>query len=301
MTAGRLRTLDELGDVAGTRVFLRVDLNVPLADDGSVTDDSRIAASIPTIDELREREAALVLATHLGRPKGMPKDELRTRVVADALTGLLAGRSPVRALGMPDEPDTIDAVGRLGPGDIAMLENLRFDPGEEANDPRFAGALAELADAYVNDAFGAAHRAHASVVALPELMLASGRPAVAGRLLQKEVEILGRLLEGPERPYVAVLGGAKVSDKLGVIEALIQRVDHILIGGAMAFTLLAAEGASVGRSRVEEDRMEEVRGIRRTAEAAGVRIELPTDVVAAAEPALDVPRRRSPHARSRMT
>jgi phosphoglycerate kinase len=289
VTAGRLRTLDELGDVAGMRVFLRVDLNVPLAADGSVADDSRIAASIPTIDELRERGAALVLATHLGRPKGMPKDELRTRVVANALTGLLAGRAPVRALGMPEESATIDAVARLGPGELAMLENVRFDPGEEANDPRFAGTLAELADAYVNDAFGAAHRAHASVVALPELMLASGRPAVAGRLLQKEVEILGRLLEGPERPYVAVLGGAKVSDKLGVIDALLQRVDHILIGGAMAFTLLAADGASVGRSRVEEDRVEEVRGILRKAEGAGVRIELPTDVVAAAEPALDAP------------
>ena len=184
MTSGRLRTLDELGDVAGMRVFLRVDLNVPLADDGSVADDSRIAASVPTIDELRERGAALVLATHLGRPNGVPKDELRTRGGADALTGLLAGRAPVRALGMPDEPATIEAVGRLGPGDLAMLENLRFDPGEEANDPRFAGTLAELADAYVNDAFGAAHRAHASVVALPELMLASGRPAVAGRLLE---------------------------------------------------------------------------------------------------------------------
>ena len=290
MTVGRLRTLDELGDVAGMRVFLRVDLNVPLADDGSVADDSRIAASIPTIDELRERGAVLVLASHLGRPNGVPKDELRTRVVADALAGLLAGRASVQALGMPGEQETIDAVGRLVPGDVAMLENLRFDSGEEGNDPRFAGTLAELADAYVNDAFGAAHRAHASVVALPELMLASGRPAVAGRLLQKEVEILGSLLEGPESPYVAVLGGAKVSDKLGVIEALIQRVDHILIGGAMAFTLLAAEGASVGRSRVEEDRMEEVRGIHRTAEAAGVRIELPADVVAAAEPALDVPR-----------
>ena len=270
-------------------MFLRVDLNVPLSD-GSIADDSRIVAVIPTIDELRERGAALVVATHLGRPKGIPKDDLRTRVVADALTGLLGGRAAVQAIGMPDEHETIDAVGRLAPGDIAMLENLRFDPGEEANDPRFAGRLAELADAYVDDAFGAAHRAHASIAALPELMLASGRPAVAGRLLQKEVEVLGRLLHGPERPYVAVLGGAKVSDKLGVIDALLHRVDHILIGGAMAFTLLAAEGSSVGRSLVEHDRVKDGRGIRRTAEAEGVRMELPTDVVAAAEPALDVPR-----------
>ena len=293
MTAGRLRTLDELGDVAGTRVFLRVDLNVPLAD-GSVADDSRIVAAMPTIDELRERGAALVLASHLGRPKGAPRDDLRTGVLADALTRLLAGSASVQALGMPDERETIDAVGRLGPGELAMLENLRFDPGEEANDPRFAGRLAELADAYVDDAFGAVHRAHASVEALPELMLASGRPAVAGRLVQKEVEVLGSLLQGPERPYVAVLGGAKVSDKLGVIDALIRRVDDVLIGGAMAFTLLAAEGASVGRSRVEDDRLEDVRGIRRTAEAEGVRIELPTDVVAAAEPSLDAPRATVP-------
>ena len=289
MTAGRVRTLDQLGDVAGTRVFLRVDFNVPLAD-GSVADDSRIVAAIPTIDELRERGAALVLASHLGRPKGAPRDDLRTRVLADALTGLLAGRASVVALGMPDDTETIDAVGRLAPGDVAMLENLRFDPGEEANDQRFAGRLAELADAYVNDAFGAAHRAHASVEALPELMLASGRPAVAGRLLQKEVDVLGRLLHGPERPYVAVLGGAKVSDKLGVIDALIHRVDHVVIGGAMAFTLLAAEGASVGRSKVEDDRVEDVRGILRSAEAEGVRIELPVDVVAASEPSVDVPR-----------
>ncbi len=279
--------------MAGTRVFLRVDLNVPLAD-GSVADDSRIVAAMPTIDELRERGAALVLASHLGRPKGAPRDDLRTGIVADALTRLLAGRASVQALGMPDERETIDAVGRLGPGELAMLENLRFDPGEEANDPRFAGRLAELADAYVDDAFGAVHRAHASVEALPELMLASGRPAVAGRLVQKEVEVLGRLLQGPERPYVAVLGGAKVSDKLGVIDALIRRVDDVLIGGAMAFTLLAAEGASVGRSRVEDDRLEDVRGLRRTAEAEGVRIELPTDVVAAAEPSLDAPRATVP-------
>src|SRR5256712_4665554 len=291
--AGRQRALDDLGDVGEARVCLRSDLSVPRSD-GSIADDSRIVAAIPTIDELRERGAALVVASHLGRPNGIPRDDLRTRVVADAFAGLLDGRAAVQALGMPDEPETIDAVGRLGPGDIAMLENLRFDPGEEANDPRFAGRLAELADAYVDDAFGAAHRAHASVVALPELMLASGRPAVAGRLLQKEVEVLGRLLHGPERPYVAVLGGAKVSDKLGVIDALVHRVDHVLIGGAMAFTVLAAEGASVGRSLVEHDRVEDVRGIRRTAEAEGVRIELPTDVVAAAEPSLDVPRMTVP-------
>src|SRR5262249_25049190 len=155
--------------------------------------------------------------------------------------------------------ETVEAVGRLGSHEVAVLENLRFDPGEEANDPAFAGALAELADAYVDDAFGAAHRPHASVRALPELMLASGRPAGAGRLVQHEVEVLGGLLGEPERPYVAILGGAKVSVKLAVIDALIERVDALLVGGAMAFTLLAAEGASVGRSLLEADRVPDVR------------------------------------------
>src|SRR5207247_10270261 len=185
-----------------------------------------------------------------------------------------------------------------GPGEIAILENLRFDPGEEANDPAFAGALAELADAYVDDAFGAAHRAHASVSALPELMLASERPAVAGRLLEHEVGILGRLLAGPERPYVAILGGAKVSDKLAVIDALIDRVDALLIGGAMAFTLLAARGARIGRSLVEDDRLDDVRAALAKAAERGVAIELPTDVVAAGEAvagatAMTVPARES--------
>ena len=163
-----------------------------------------------------------------------------------------------------------------------LLENLRFDPGEEANDPTFAGRLAELVDAYVDDAFGAAHRAHASVSALPELMRASGRPAVAGRLMQREVEVLSRLLRDPDRPYVAVLGGAKVSDKLAVIDALIDRVDALLIGGAMAFTLIAADGGEVGESLVERDRFDEVRAARARASERGVLIEVPQDVVAAA-------------------
>src|SRR5262249_38286543 len=156
------------------------------------------------------------------------------------------------------DPSTIEAVEGMGAGEIVLLENLRFDPGEEANDPAFAGALAELADGYVDDAFGAAHRAHASVSAPPGLMLASGREAVAGRLLAHEVEVLDRLRDGPDRPYVAILGGAKVTDKLGVIDALIDRVDTLLIGGAMAFTLLAAGGGSVGRSLVEPDRLDDV-------------------------------------------
>jgi phosphoglycerate kinase len=284
--SGTLRTLDRLDDVRGTRVFLRADLNVQLAR-GAVADDSRIRATLPTIRELRERGAVIVVASHLGRPKGTVRDELRMRPVAVVLAELLGDRSGVRTLGMPADPDTIGSIERLGHHEVAVLENLRFDPGEEANDPAFAGALAELADVYVDDAFGAAHRAHASVRALPELMIASGRPAVAGRLVEHEVDVLGRLLRRPERPYVAILGGAKVSDKLSVIDALIDRVDALLVGGAMAFTMLAADGASVGRSLVEPDRFEDVRAARAKAAARGVRIELPVDVVAAAEPSAD--------------
>jgi len=279
---GSLRTLDRLGDVNGTRVFVRVDFNVPLAD-GSVADDSRIRATIPTIRELLDGGAALILASHLGRPKGAPKQELRMAPVAVALQEALGGAAPVRGVGMPAEPSTMEAVEGMGAGEIVLLENLRFDPGEETNEPAFAGALADLADGYVDDAFGAAHRAHASVSALPELMLASGREAVAGRLLAHEVEVLGRLREGPDRPYVAILGGAKVSDKLGVIDALIDRVDTLLIGGAMAFTLLAAGGGSVGRSLVESDRLDDVRAAQTKADSQGVAIVLPSDVVAAAE------------------
>jgi phosphoglycerate kinase len=175
-----------------------------------------------------------------------------------------------------------------------MLENLRFDPREEANDPGFAEELAALADAYVDDAFGAAHRAHASVEALPRVMLARGRPAVAGRLLQREVEVLGRLREDPERPYVAVLGGAKVSDKLGTIAALVERVDALLLGGAMAFTFLAAEGAEVGRTLVEPERFDEVRGARGLAGERGVLLELPVDAVAAPEASADAKWRTVP-------
>ncbi len=284
MSIGTLRTLDRLDDVRGARVFVRVDFNVPLAD-GSVTDDSRVRATLPTIRELRDQGAALILGSHLGRPKGTVNDELRMRPVAVLLADLLGDPAGVRTLGMPAEPETVQAAERMGEREIAVLENLRFDPGEEANDPAFAGAIADLADAYVDDAFGAAHRAHASVSALPELMLASGRPAAAGRLLQHEVEVLGRLLQGADRPYVAVLGGAKVSDKLAVIEALIDRVDALLIGGAMAFTLLAAQGASVGRSLVEPDRFDDVRAAMQTAGDRGVAIELPTDVVVAREDA----------------
>ena len=273
MTERRLRTLEKLGDVAGARVFLRADFNVPLKG-GAITDDSRIRATLPTIAELRQRGASLVLASHLGRPKGERRQELRLVPVGARLGELL--ETDVTVL-----PDV--TPGTLPDAPVVLLENLRFDPGEERNDPAFAGRLADLADAYVDDAFGAAHRAHASVNALPELMLASGRAAVAGRLLQEEVDVLGRLLEGPDRPYTAILGGAKVSDKLGVIDALLERVDALLVGGAMAFTMLAARGGQVGASRVEPDLFEQVRRSLAAAEEREVAIVLPDDVVAATE------------------
>ena len=272
-----LRTLEDLGDVAGRRVFVRADLNVPL-DGGAVVDDTRIVATVPTLRALRDAGADLVIASHLGRPGGAPTPSLHLAPLAAPLTDALG--EPVRALEDP-------APAALPDDPVVLLENLRFDAGEEADDPAFAGRLADLADAYVDDAFGAVHRAHASVHALPELMEASGRPAVAGRLVAGEVEVLTRLVDAPDRPFIAVLGGAKVSDKLGVIDRLIDRVDAILIGGAMAFTLIAADGGDVGDSLVEPDRFEEVRAARARAADRGVDILLPVDVVAAGQIADD--------------
>jgi phosphoglycerate kinase len=286
-----LRTLDDLDGVAGTRVFVRVDVNVPI-EAGRVADDMRIRATVPTLRELIDRGAALVVASHLGRPKGEPRDDLRLGPVADRLAELLGVEVMALDEVVGDGPEAV--CGHVQPGDVVLLENLRFDPGEEANDVRFAGRLAELADVYVNDAFGAAHREHASVAALPELMLASGRSAVAGRLLQREVQVLGRLLTEPDRPYVAVLGGAKVSDKLGVLDALVDRVDALLIGGAMAFTVIAAEGGAVGDSLVEPERFDEVRTVTRRARDEGTLIDLPEDVVAAPEARADVRPRTVP-------
>jgi phosphoglycerate kinase len=286
-----LRTLDHLGDVAGSRVFVRADFNVPI-ENGRVADDLRIRATIPTLRELMDRGAALVVASHLGRPEGRPRDDLRLGPVAERLAELLGVEVMPLDEVVGDGPEAV--CGHIEPGEVVLLENLRFEPGEEANDLTFTGRLAELADAYVNDAFGAAHRAHASVSALPELMVASGRAAVAGRLLQREVEVLGRLLAGPDRPYVAVLGGAKVSDKLGVLDSLVERVDAVLIGGAMAFTLIAADGGEVGDSLVETERFPEVRATMEKAKAKGALIELPLDVVAAPEASVDVRPRTVP-------
>ena len=255
-------------------MLVRCDLNVPMRD-GHITDDMRIRAAVPTLEALLEKGARLLVCSHLGRPGGEVVEELRLAPVAHHLAQLLG--VPVEAMDTVVGNDAMAAS--MSHADVVMLENLRFEPGETENDPAFADQLASMAEAYVNDAFGAAHRAHASVVGVAERL-----PSAAGLLLQSEVEKLDRLLHDPERPFVAVLGGAKVSDKLAVIGNLLERVDAICIGGAMAFTLLVAKGEDVGRSLVEEDRVDEVRTVLKEAENKGVTIHLPTDVVAAEEP-----------------
>ncbi|HEU4481383.1 MAG TPA: phosphoglycerate kinase [Actinomycetota bacterium] len=277
MTA--LPSIDDL-DVAGKRVLVRCDLNVPLHD-GHITDDLRIRAAVPTLKALLDRGARLLVCSHLGRPKGKVVEELRLAPVGEHLAQLLG--QPVETLDVVVGREALAAA--MSPADVVLLENLRFEPGETDNDPAFSDALAELADAYVDDAFGAAHRAHASVVGVAERL-----PAAAGLLLQEEVEKLERVLHGPTRPFVAVLGGAKVSDKLAVIGNLLERVDALCIGGAMAFTLLVARGRDVGRSLVETDRVEEVRGVLADADAKGIDVLLPDDVVAA-----DAPEEGAPH------
>ncbi|HEV3474983.1 MAG TPA: phosphoglycerate kinase [Actinomycetota bacterium] len=275
----RLRRIEDLGDLDGRRVFVRVDFNVPL-EEGEITDDLRIRASIPTLNELRDRGAGVVVASHLGRPEGKAVEDLRMDPVAERLEEV--GRFSVVKMDLPTGSDDDSALGEVSADTVVLLENLRFHPGEESNDPSFADALAALAEMYVDDAFGAAHRAHASVVGIAERL-----PSAAGRLMEREIEVLSRLLESPEKPFLAILGGAKVSDKLAVIEALVERVDALLVGGAMAFTFLAAQGAEIGASLVEEDRMDDVRATMKRAEERGVPIVLPEDVVAAGDVSAD--------------
>jgi len=260
-------------DVSGRRVFLRADLNVPI-DDGRITDDTRIRASLPTIVHLLERGASVVLASHLGRPKGKVNDALRLKPVADRLSQLL-GR-PVRMTGDALGPGVQVAVGKLRPGDLLLLENLRFHAEEEANDPDFAAALAGVADLYVNDAFGAAHRAHASTEGITHHL-----PSVAGLLMEREVDALSRLLVKPARPFHAVIGGAKVSGKLEVLEALLSRCQALLVGGGMANTFLAARGVELGKSLVEHERIEDAERILAEARRKRVRLMLPVDAVVA--------------------
>ncbi|ADL08583.1 phosphoglycerate kinase [Thermosediminibacter oceani] len=263
-------------DVKGRRVLVRVDFNVPMDDRGTITDDTRIRAALPTIEYLVNREAKVILASHLGRPKGKFNPKYSLAPVARRLSELL-GREVIMAedcIGGKVEK----AVASMKPGDVMLLENVRFYAEEEANDRGFAEKLAKLADIYINDAFGTAHRAHASTAGVAEFL-----PAGAGFLMKKEIETMGRALENPDRPFVAILGGAKVSDKIGVIKNLLGKVDHLLIGGGMAFTFLKSMGYNIGMSLLEEDKVELAASLLEEARKKGVEVLLPVDVVVAPE------------------
>jgi phosphoglycerate kinase len=267
------RTVDDL-PLAGKRVLVRVDYNVPLAADGSVADDRRIAASLPTVRKVLDAPAVAVLCSHLGRPKGKPEAKYSVAPAAARLEKLL-GR-PVTFVPECAGPAAEAAVARAKPGDCLLLENLRFHPGEERNDPEFAAALARLADLYVDDAFGAAHRAHASVAAVAGLL-----PSAAGYLLAREVEVLAGLLEDPRRPFTLVAGGAKVSDKVPVLRNLLPRLDVLCVGGGMACTFLKAQGVPVGNSLVEATAIQAARDVLRDVDIHGVKLILPSDHVCA--------------------
>ncbi|WP_264739543.1 phosphoglycerate kinase [Cytobacillus firmus] len=260
-------------ELKGKRVFCRVDFNVPMKD-GQVTDETRIRAALPTIEYLTNHGAKVILASHLGRPKGSVVEELRLTPVAKRLSELL-GKEVKKA----DEAygDSVKAmVDTLSEGDVLLLENVRFYPGEEKNDSELAKAFAELADVYVNDAFGAAHRAHASTEGIAHHL-----PAVSGLLMEKELDVLGKALSNPERPFTAIIGGAKVKDKIGVIENLLEKVDNLIIGGGLAYTFVKAQGHEVGKSLLEEDKIELAKSFMEKAKEKGVNFYMPVDVVVA--------------------
>jgi phosphoglycerate kinase len=267
------RTLRDV-DVQGKRALVRVDLNVPIDGDGHILDDTRIRAILPTIAYLRDQRAAVVLMSHLGRPKGGPDPSLSLREVAFQLTALLGVQVPLAPDCVGPEAERLAFSRR--PGDVLLLENLRFHPEEEANDAAFSAALARLGDMFVNDAFGTAHRTHESTVGVTAYL-----PAVAGLLMEKELEELGRVLEAPGRPFAAIVGGAKISTKAGVLKQLLGRVDILVIGGAMANTFFKADGLAVGDSLVEDDSLDTARTVQREAEAHGVELILPEDVLVA--------------------
>lgn len=278
-----MRTIESLGQLRSKTVIVRCDLNVPLSD-GTITDDGRIRASLTTIRELREAGARVVLISHLGRPAGAPEERYSLRPVAVRMAELL--EAPVGFVAETVGTEASAAVSALGDGDVVLLENLRFNPGETSKDAderrAFAAQLAAFGDAFVSDGFGVVHRRQASVTELAEAL-----PSAAGRLVEAELRVLERLTVTPERPYAVVLGGSKVSDKLGVISHLIERVDTLLIGGGMVFTFLAAQGHAVASSLLEQDQLDTVRGYLADAEKRGVRIVLPTDIVVAERFAAD--------------
>ena len=275
---GRFKTLDDLGDVRGKAILVREDLNVPMAD-GRVTDDTRLRAAMPTLLELADRGARVLVLAHFGRPKGKADEMCSLRQVVPALSVVLG--CPVGFVAVGEQPALED-------GAIAVVENTRFDPGEEANDPAFVQYLANLGEVYVNDAFSAAHRAHASTEGLAHVL-----PAYAGRAMQAELEALEKALGNPEHPVAAVVGGAKVSSKLDVLRHLVAKVDHLIIGGGMANTFLAARGVNVGKSLCEHDLAEIAEQILAAADAAGCTVHLPYDVVVAREFAANPPSLRT--------
>lgn len=262
-------------DVKGQRVFVRVDFNVPMAD-GAITDETRIRAAIPTIEYLVEQGAKVILASHLGRPKGEVKEDMRLTAVGIRLAELMG--KPVTKLDESIGQAVEEAVANMQDGDILLLENVRFHAGEEKNDPTLAQQFAQLADIYVNDAFGAAHRAHASTEGIAKHI-----PAVSGFLMQKELDVLGKALSNPDHPFTAIIGGAKVKDKIGVIESLLEKVDHLIIGGGLSFTFIKAQGHDIGKSLLEEDKIELAKSFIEKAKAKGVQLHMPVDAVVANE------------------
>ena len=262
-------------DLKGKRVFLRVDFNVPLSDEGAITDDTRIRAALPTAEFALTNAARLVIASHLGRPKGKPNPKMSLKPSAVRLGELLG--KPVQFAADCVGPEAASKARALKDGEVLILENLRFHPEEEKNDSGFAQQLASLADLYVDDAFGAAHRAHASIEAITHFL----NPCAAGLLMQKELESLGRAIGNPAHPYVVIVGGAKVSDKIGFLQHLAGLADTILIGGAMAYTFMKARDLEVGRSKVEEDKVDVARGLLKSVEERHVKLLLPSDHVVA--------------------
>jgi len=271
------RSLSSLGaeDLCGKRVFVRVDFNVPLGDDGQITDDTRIRAALPTINDLLEKSARVILSAHFGRPKGQVNETMRLTAVAQRLSELL-GKTVIKTDSCIGA-EAKSKVEAMSNGDVVLLENVRFIAGEEKNDPEFAKELASLAEVYVNDAFGAAHRAHASTEGVTKFL----SPCVAGYLMEKELKYLQGAIDQPKKPLAAIVGGSKVSSKIGVLESLIDKCDKIIVGGGMIFTFYKARGLSVGNSLVEEDKLELASALEKKAKDKGVEFLLPSDVVLA--------------------